>query len=216
MWNNLAICPRCHDQPDAVLLTALMDKRLAIIGLMTVALLGAAKLGGQGVGLSLNPTDPSVTLADVETKVSKAIPAPETSVSQLAVTMSGPDTVLFDVRTPEEFAQSHLAGAILIDPEMSANDFAAKYGAALKGKTAIFYCAVGVRSGLMVQRVTPAIAPYNPHAVFNLRGGAFRWLTDNHPLVNQSGPIQSVHPYDAAWGQLLNRTLAAGRAKSNP
>ena len=67
------------------------------------------------------------------------------------------NAVVFDVRLPEEYAVSHLNGAINVDPGLTASTFLTRYADNLKGKTAVFYCSVGVRSSKLAQRVTPGL-----------------------------------------------------------
>jgi rhodanese-related sulfurtransferase len=158
-----------------------------------------------------DPADPDTTLAQVEAAVSRNIPVPEMSSPTLREAIAGADTVMFDVREPEEFEQSHIAGASRIDPGLSTEAFAARFGNDIRGKTVIFYCAVGVRSGTMLKRVTSVLANSGAKAGYNLRGGIFRWYANGGPVVSDAGPAQSVHNYDNAWGKLLARTVAAGR-----
>lgn len=157
----------------------------------------------------LDPTNPRVGLADIEATVSQRYKVPEMSSAVLAGRLSAPDMVLFDVREADEFAQSHIAGARRVDPGMSKDAFLARYGRDLKGKVAVFYCAVGVRSGTMLDRVQTALPGYGVSAAYNLRGGIFRWYAAGQPVVSETGAAASVHPYDGDWKQLLDRTLAA-------
>ncbi len=60
-----------------------------------------------------------------------------------------PDDVVIDVRTPEEFAQGHLKGAINLD--VQAPDFLQKVAALSPEKTYYLYCRSGNRSGYAVQ-----------------------------------------------------------------
>lgn len=168
----------------------------------------AVLAGGQFVG-GFDPTNPRVTLADIERTVSKRFPVPEVSVAELAPEVGGSNAILFDVRTREEFDQSHIAGAIWVDPDMSAEAFARAHGEQVRGKKAVFYCAVGVRSGIMAQRVAQSLASFGPTGVLNLTGGAFRWRAQQRPFMSSAGPVRTVHPYDGAWGKLLDRTLAS-------
>lgn len=157
----------------------------------------------------LDPANPKVTLSDIEATVSRRYKVPEMSVGVLAERMSAPDIVLFDVREPDEFALSHIAGAQRIDPDMSGPAFLARYGRDLQGKVAVFYCAVGVRSGIMVDRVQAGLPVYGAASAYNLRGGIFRWFAAGQPVRSEAGEVVSVHPYDGSWKQLLDRTLAA-------
>ena len=43
-----------------------------------------------------------------------------------------------------------------------------------------------------------------PKSAYNLSGGVFRWSADGGSLVAAAGE-GVVHPYDAAWGELLRR-----------
>ncbi|MEQ1698042.1 MAG: rhodanese-like domain-containing protein [Hyphomicrobiaceae bacterium] len=170
-----------------------------------VALAGALVLWTQVGGL--DPTNPKIGLSDIEATVSRRYKVPEMSSAVLAGRMSAPDIVLFDVREPDEFALSHIAGAQRVDPGMNAQAFLARYGRELKGKVAVFYCAVGVRSGIMLDRVQAALPGYGVSAAYNLRGGIFRWHATGQPVRSEAGEAGSVHPYDEDWKQLLDRTL---------
>ena len=114
--------------------------------------------------------------------------------------------VVFDVRTADEYAVSHLPGAILVEPAMSKDAFLAAHGAALKGKTAVFYCAVGVRSSKLAERVgADALQSAGATSSVNLSGGIFAWHGAEKPLIDANGPTKLVHGYDATWGKLVKR-----------
>jgi rhodanese-related sulfurtransferase len=152
-----------------------------------------------------------VTLNDVEASVTRRLPVPELSDAELAARLASGDIVVFDVREADEFAQSHLAGARRIDPDLGAEAFRQQYAAELNGRVIVFYCAVGVRSGMMVARLQPVLAASGATAAYNLRGGIFRWRAAGRPLMapsmSQPAPGATVHPYDRHWGLLLERTL---------
>ena len=113
----------------------------------------------------------------------------------------GGGVVVFDTRSPEEYATSHLDGAILTDPKISAEDFLAKHAAALKGKTAIFYCSVGMRSSRVASRVAPGLKEAGAEGIASLKGGIFAWGSAGRPLVNASGPTTKVHGLEAGKGK---------------
>lgn len=174
---------------------------------LAVASAGAVWLWSQAGGL--DPTNPRTGLSDIEATVARRYMVPEMSSAVLAGRLSAPDIVVFDVREAEEFAQSHIAGAQRVDPGMSGPAFLARYGRDLKGKVAVFYCAVGVRSGVMLERVQAALPGVGASAAYNLRGGIFRWHATGLPVQSEAGEALSVHPYDQDWKLLLDRTLAA-------
>ena len=206
--------------------------RLGLAAAVVVAV--AVAVWGWSAGSGLDPTNPQVTLATVEATVAQKYPLPELTDAQLAGRFSGSagqgstgegspseapsghgtSDLLFDVREPDEFAQSHLPGARRIDPEMTVDDFQAAYGPELKGRTVVFYCAVGVRSAQMLTRLKPVLKSNGAAAAYNLRGGIFRWHASGRTLVadNTASGARLVHPYNAAWGQLLDRTIKSGAA----
>lgn len=59
--------------------------------------------------------------------------------------------VLLDVRTPEEFAQGHLRGALLYD--VKAPDFDAKVAKLPRAAKYLLYCRSGHRSGIALARM---------------------------------------------------------------
>ncbi|MGF1526117.1 MAG: rhodanese-like domain-containing protein [Candidatus Competibacterales bacterium] len=110
-----------------------------------------------------------------------------------------PSLVIFDVRTPAEYAVSRLPGAIQVDPDVDRRAFVEAHGPALAGKKVVFYCSVGVRSSLLGQDVERTLGAQ----VFNLRGGIFRWHTEGYPLADDGGTTRRVHGYNARWSRLL-------------
>lgn len=114
--------------------------------------------------------------------------------------------VLLDARAPEEYAVSHLPGAIRVDAETTPEALAARL-AELEGGAAerplVVYCSVGYRSARMTQQLEAAGAP----AVLNLEGSIFKWANEGRPVVRDGAPVREVHPYDKVWGRLLRKEL---------
>lgn len=184
----------------------------AVLGLVAVGGLAWLWQGQRG----FDPANPNVVLADIEAKVSKSYPVPEITAATLAGSIGKPDIVLFDVREESEFAQSQIAGARRIDPGMPADEFMARYGDEVRGKTVVFYCAVGVRSGAMLTRVQQSLPAHGALAAYNLRGGIFRWYAAGGNVVAHGARAGSVHPYDSAWSKLLQRTIAERQGAPRP
>jgi rhodanese-related sulfurtransferase len=187
--------------------------RLLTLALASVALIGVAvaATGGvprpQDVIWRLDPTDPGTTLDDVEREVLWRYRVADMSVGRLEQALKAGSVTLFDVRTAEEYAAGHIPGAIRVEPGMSAAAFLAEHGARLTAQPAVFYCAVGVRSSRMMQQLLGDLPASRTTAVYNLRGGAFRWVTEGRHLVAGHAPGR-LHPIDDSWEQLLKRTLA--------
>ena len=83
--------------------------------------------------------------------------------------IENPDVVVLDVRTASEFAEGHIAGAVLIDQGQS--DFIEKAKAALPAETKI---AVYCRSGRRSANAAGKLAAEGYHCV-NLKGGIVAW-----------------------------------------
>lgn len=129
----------------------------------------------------------------------------------------GADIIVFDVREPEEFAVSHIAGALQVSPGMGREEFIRRFGKQIEGKTAIFYCSVGYRSSQLANRVDTAIRGQGAKASYNLAGGLFNWHNQKKPLVSLANrATQEIHPYNQEWGRhvadkaMVSFTPAAG------
>lgn len=114
------------------------------------------------------------------------------------------DSLYFDVREPDEFAVSHIAGAVQVSPAISEEEFMALHGETVSGKTVIFYCSVGRRSSRLIDRLDTALTAQNA-AAYNLEGSIFRWHNDEAPLSNDTGATSKVHPYNWLWSRHLDR-----------
>jgi rhodanese-related sulfurtransferase len=122
---------------------------------------------------------------------------------------SRPPPLLLDVRTADEYAVSHLAGAVRVEP-------GADPGPALAGvphdRPIVTYCSVGLRSARMADTLTRR----GWTDVRNLRGSIFTWANEGRPVVRDGRPVRVVHPYDAVWGTLLAPALHPDAAGERP
>jgi rhodanese-related sulfurtransferase len=182
-----------------------MTRLARITGVLILAVLA---LGAVGLAVWLappvsgGPTTLQATVADVARRwpdIGHIAPA---DLDGLMATRSA---LVFDVRTPAEYAVSHLPGAIHVEPDMASAAFLDRYGDAIEGKTAVFYCSVGVRSSRLAERVAQGLKEHGAKAVADLAGGIFAWHGQGRALVDAKGPADLVHPYDASWGRLLAR-----------
>ena len=120
------------------------------------------------------------------------------TVDSLGVLMESSETpFLIDVREPEEYAVSHLEGAINLIPD--ATNFAVLEGIP-KDTPIVAYCSIGYRSSEMARKLQKA----GFTNVVNLEGSIFAWANGGNPLFQDQQQVYSVHPYNAVWGQLLN------------
>jgi len=111
--------------------------------------------------------------------------------------------LLLDVRTPEEFRESHIEGALRIDPETTAPEFRKRFPSGLEEKTLVVYCSIGERSAVLLERLLDLFMEMGATAAYNLKGGIFRWHADGREVVDEQGPTDRVHPFNALWGMLI-------------
>ena len=165
-----------------------LDSRVA--GALLMALLALAGCGHPPAG---------ITWARAEALVQQEFPGvPSISTTALSDLLEDPTrpVVLIDVREPDEFAVSHLPGAVrATSVELAATMVAdAPDGAAI-----VAYCSVGYRSaGLVAELLARGLTQ-----VYNLEGSIFRWANEDRPLYRGSVPVRRVHPFDESWGALL-------------
>jgi rhodanese-related sulfurtransferase len=85
--------------------------------------------------------------------------------------------VVIDVRTPEEYSQGHIQGALLID--VSAADVIERLDRLDRSATYVVYCRSGNRSAT----ATSAMLQLGFTSIFELDGGVIAWSAQGLPLV---------------------------------
>lgn len=99
------------------------------------------------------------------------------TVEAFASAITEPDTVLIDVRTPEEYAAGHLEGAVLID--IASPDFTAEIAKLDKSKKYALYCRSANRSGQAMKLMRDSGFKF----VYHLGGGIGAWQAAGKPVV---------------------------------
>ena len=103
-----------------------------------------------------------------------------------------PAPLLLDARSEDEFAVSHLAGALRID--------SAAFGDVVgHGRPVVVYCSAGYRGSQVARRLREAGAT----EVANLEGGIFAWANEGFDVVRNGEKTREVHPYHAIFSRLL-------------
>ena len=116
------------------------------------------------------------------------------STAELASRLAqGKRPVLIDARQPEEYAVSHLSGAL---QATSVQDFRSM--GFNREADIVVYCSIGYRSARLAQRLEAA-----GYTAKNLEGSLFQWANEARLLVDDAGQTTRVHPYSAMWGLLL-------------
>jgi rhodanese-related sulfurtransferase len=107
-------------------------------------------------------------------KINVVVLEPEEFKSKLSST---PDAIIVDVRTPEEFSQGVIEGAINID--FKAPDFSEKVNALDKDKTYFVYCLSGKRSNSAIEMMEDA----GFKKVYSLKDGLQHWTEEGLSTV---------------------------------
>ena len=88
--------------------------------------------------------------------------------------------VILDVRTPEEFAEGHITGAMNVN--LLASDFEARMGTLDRGKSYLVYCRTGNRSTKAVQ----VMERLGFRSLYHMSEGIVGWQKKGFPLSKSS------------------------------
>lgn len=105
--------------------------------------------------------------------VSKDVTADEAA----ALLKKRPDALVVDVRTPDEFAEGHIAGAKNVD--FLGDHFEKGIAALPSDKPLIVHCAAGNRSAQAVAKIA---ALQKAHEVYHLKSGFNGWKSAGKPV----------------------------------
>ncbi|TQM57205.1 rhodanese-like domain-containing protein [Humibacillus xanthopallidus] len=145
----------------------------------SAALVLVAVLAGGGVAAC--GADPAPQGTTTATSVTSAAVAPSSGAmvdaDTFAAALATPGTTVVDVRTPAEYAQGHLPGAVNID--VSAPDFATRIAALDRAGSYAVYCHSGNRSAAAVAAMTGAGFTH----VYHLAGGIGAWADSGRSVV---------------------------------
>ena len=106
--------------------------------------------------------------------------------------------LIIDVREQEEFQVSHLQNALNLKTGDSISQLYPDKDTAI-----VVYCSVGYRSA----GVAEELQQLGYTNVLNLRHSIFEWANEGYPLVNSLGETEKAHPFNSAWGALLDKPL---------
>ena len=137
------------------------------------ALLAAGALAVAGCGGTSTAT-PADTAATTGTSTAAVTLLQPTDAQAL---IEGGSVEVLDVRTPDEYAEGHLAGATLID--FYEPDFATRIAGLDRTKTYVVYCRSGNRSGQAVA----LMAGQGFSAVNDVDGGILAWQAAGLPVT---------------------------------
>lgn len=126
---------------------------------------------------------------------------PQLSTEKLSAWLTATDQrppLLLDARNENEYAVSHLQGAVCATSEQQALR-------ALKDQPKdlpiVVYCSIGYRSSLLARKLTAQ----GYSNVKNLEGSIFAWANEGRPVYRGASEVKKVHPFNEQWGQLLKK-----------
>jgi len=93
-----------------------------------------------------------------------------------ALLADGEEIVVLDIRTPEEYAQGHIAGAVNID--FKGEGFASELAELDRDQRYLVHCRSGGRSG----RSLPQFEKLGFHSVYHLDSGLLGWIEAGQPV----------------------------------
>ena len=147
-----------------------------------------------------------VTLEDLE-RIKRIIHASFPSVRQASgqtlvdwFNESSSSLLLIDVRSPKEYAVSHLRSALNLHNAVDIQRLMIER----RPSRTILYCSVGFRSSMIAARLKNVSGQ-----VFNLEGSIFEWANQGRPVYRGEIPASTVHPFGKRWAGLLKKGLAS-------
>jgi len=138
------------------------------------ALLAASAIAAAGCGGGTSTATPAETATPAGTSTAAVTLLQPTDAQAL---IEGGSVEVLDVRTPDEYADGHLAGATLID--IYEPDFATRIAGLDRTKTYVVYCRSGNRSGQAVA----LMAGQGFSAVNDVDGGIVAWQAAGLPVT---------------------------------
>ncbi len=117
-------------------------------------------------------------------------------LERLVAGEAGSRPVLLDARSTEEYAVSHLPGAVSLPVETVKEEALRELAASA---SYVIYCSAGYRACELARRLHQA----GIHQVQNLEGGIFAWANAGHPVHRAGQPVQAVHAYHRLFSRLL-------------
>lgn len=117
-------------------------------------------------------------------------------LERLVAGEAGSRPVLLDARSTEEYAVSHLPGAVSLPVETVKDETHRELAASA---SYVVYCSAGYRACELARRLHQA----GIHQVQNLEGGIFAWANAGHPVHRAGQPAQAVHAYHRLFSRLL-------------
>ena len=112
--------------------------------------------------------------------------------------------IIIDVRKDGEFRVSHLYDALHLESAEAISNMIAERGL-IKDAEIIVHCSVGYRSA----SIAADLIERGFIQVLNLEHSLFEWANKGYPMTSESGSTDKIHPFNKAWGVLIDESLHA-------
>jgi len=149
-------------------------KNLMMSVLVALLVVGAVWVGGcagSEVTTPVHEKPPEKTIAWIIEDVT-----PQEAFDLIQDNEDNPDFIILDVRTPQEFTEGHIEGAINID--FYADTFRDEVAALDRDKTYLVYC----RSGNRSSRSVTIMDELNFREIYHVLGGIIAWEEAGLPI----------------------------------
>jgi phage shock protein E len=143
---------------------------------LAATLAAALALSACGSDSTSSADTTPVTAAEVTASGIQVV-QPDDAAATIAASPDG--LVILDVRTPEEFAEGHIDGAVMID--FYRDDFAAELANLDPDVPYVLYC----RSGNRSSQAREMMAQLGFTTVNDVEGGVIAWQNAGLPLVTE-------------------------------
>lgn len=143
-------------------------KRFTLLALSVLLVIGTVLMGGC-VGAPADMPEVSIIIEEI-------VSAQEAH-SLIQDNRNNPDFIILDVRTPEEFSDGHIDGAINTD--FYEGDFRDELDALDKDKSYLLYC----RSGNRSQKTLDVMEELGFTKIYHMIGGMIEWEAEGLPTV---------------------------------
>ena len=157
-------------------ITAMLNARTTVAAL-TLSALTLAACGGSSDTTSSDTTPTPASAPADASEASLLLVSPEDAAATIA---DAPENlVVLDVRTPEEFDEGHIDGAVMLD--FYRDDFADELAKLDPDVPYVLYCRSGSRSG----QTLAIMDSLGFTEVTEVDGGVISWQTAGLPLVTE-------------------------------
>lgn len=148
--------------------------------------------------LSAQVEAPHCNDAKFNNKVASYLTGQIPSVDVSVVKLRQDKALILDAREYEEYAISHIPGAVWIGYDKPNFDILSEVS---KDREIYIYCSIGYRS----EQLGKKIKNKGYSRIYNVYGSIFEWANRSWPLENEQSMVtDSVHTYNKKWSKWVN------------